>query len=117
MTVAVETLVVVLKLSAFLQEEGGQWVAGCRSLDVYSQGDTPDEAKANLSEAVQLWIESCVERDTLGEALRELGWSAFRAEEGPVEGADLVLSGATVAARSPLASTASFPLEELLSRV
>jgi predicted RNase H-like HicB family nuclease len=69
-----ETANVVLRLSAMIRSEAGSWLAGCPSLDLYTQGDTEEEAKANLQEAVELWIDSCIERNTLGRALRELGW-------------------------------------------
>lgn len=69
-----ETAAVVLRLSAVIRQEDGVWVAGCSSLDVFSQGHSEEDAKANLHEAVELWIDSCLERNTLGAALRELGW-------------------------------------------
>lgn len=69
-----DILAVKVELRAFVREEDSLWVAACPSLDVYSQGDSRDEAKRNLEEAVQLWIDSCVERNTLGRALQELGW-------------------------------------------
>lgn len=69
-----ETAAVVLRLSAFVHQEDDLWVAGCPSLDVFSQGNSAEDAKANLQEAVELWIDSCLERNKLGEALRELGW-------------------------------------------
>lgn len=75
-----ETALVVLQLSALVRREKESWLAGCPSLDVYTQGETADEAKANLREAVELWIDSCIERNTLGKALQELGW--FRVPPG-----------------------------------
>jgi predicted RNase H-like HicB family nuclease len=51
-----------------------RWVAGCPQLDIFSQGATKTAAKAALDEAVKLWIESCVERDTLDTALRQCGF-------------------------------------------
>ncbi len=69
-----DSIGVVLRLSAFLRKEGACWESSCPTLDVYSQGDSKEEAKANLQEAVELWMESCLERNTLSDALRELGW-------------------------------------------
>jgi predicted RNase H-like HicB family nuclease len=69
-----ETAAVVLQLSAVIRREDGLWVAGCPSLDVFSQGHSEEDAKSNLHEAVELWIDSCLERNTLAAALRELGW-------------------------------------------
>ena len=42
-------------------------------LDLYSQGDTPDDAVTNLIEAVHLFVESCIERGTLRAVLADLG--------------------------------------------
>src|SRR6185369_1349445 len=63
-----------VRLTCFLQRRGGLWGAGCPALDVHSQGPSETEARRFLEEAVRLWIESCVERGTLEQALRELGW-------------------------------------------
>ena len=56
------------------QESDKRWVAGCPRLDVYSQGATREEAKRALKEAVELFVESCLERDTLAEVLRDCGF-------------------------------------------
>lgn len=46
-----------------------KWVAICPEIHVGSQGDTFDEAVAMVKEAVQVWIEFCLEQGTLHEAL------------------------------------------------
>ena len=46
------------ELSALITEEDGWYVARCIELDVTSQGRTIEEAKSNLKEAVQLYLES-----------------------------------------------------------
>jgi predicted RNase H-like HicB family nuclease len=38
--------------------EGDRYVASCPELDVASQGDSIEQASANLREAVELFIES-----------------------------------------------------------
>ena len=53
--------------------ETGGYVAYSPSLDVMSQGETLDEARENLVEAVHLFLESCYERGALDQALKELG--------------------------------------------
>lgn len=45
------------RFTAVLEKEGGQYVALCPELDIASQGATVEEAKANLEEAVELFIE------------------------------------------------------------
>jgi predicted RNase H-like HicB family nuclease len=46
-----------MKLTGIIQKEGSGYVSVCPELDVASQGDTVDEARANLIEAVQLFLE------------------------------------------------------------
>ncbi|HYG64382.1 MAG TPA: hypothetical protein VEL74_17525 [Thermoanaerobaculia bacterium] len=49
-------------------------MAGCPALDLFSQGQSEEEAKRSLEEAIGLWVEDCLERGTLDQALRELGF-------------------------------------------
>ncbi|MCP4405457.1 MAG: type II toxin-antitoxin system HicB family antitoxin [bacterium] len=44
--------------SASLWQEGAWFVAQCLEVDVASQGDTQEEAIANLQEALELYFES-----------------------------------------------------------
>jgi len=44
--------------TAVLQREGDGYVALCPELDVASQGDTIEEARNNLREAVELFLET-----------------------------------------------------------
>jgi predicted RNase H-like HicB family nuclease len=70
-----ETIFRDVKLRAFVRRDTDErWVAVCPSLDVASQGVSPDDAKRCLDEAVQLWFESCLERGTLERALQELNF-------------------------------------------
>ena len=48
----------VRTFSALLQREGDGYVAICPELDVASQGGTVEEARANLREAVELFLET-----------------------------------------------------------
>ena len=45
-------------LTATIWREGDGYVALCPELDVASQGDTVEEARANLKEAVELFFET-----------------------------------------------------------
>ena len=47
-----------LQLTALLEREDDGYVALCPELDVASQGDTVEEARANLKEAVELFLET-----------------------------------------------------------
>ena len=46
------------RFTAAVHREGDLYVALCPELDVASQGATVDEARANLAEAVRLFLES-----------------------------------------------------------
>ena len=59
---------------AEVREEGAYFVAVCPPLDVFSQGETEESALDNLAEALQLFIESCYERGTLEEVLKDCGF-------------------------------------------
>ncbi|NTW48202.1 MAG: type II toxin-antitoxin system HicB family antitoxin [Chlorobiales bacterium] len=46
------------KLTAIIEREGQGYVSLCPELDIASQGDTVDEARKNLIEALELFLES-----------------------------------------------------------
>lgn len=43
--------------TAIIEREGEGFVALCPELDIASQGDTVEEARRNLSEAIELFLE------------------------------------------------------------
>ena len=46
------------QLTAIIEREGDGYVALCPEVDVASQGDTIDEARKNLHEALELFFET-----------------------------------------------------------
>lgn len=74
-----------------VKQEGRWYVAACFPLDLYTQGNTEDEAVNNLVEALQLFIESCYERGTLEKALKDLGFKPSHKHAKPHDG-DRVIS-------------------------
>ncbi len=64
-----------------IKRQGKWYVAHCPPLDLSSQGRTLDEAKKNLIEASELFIVSCLERGTIDQALKELGFVKFGGEK------------------------------------
>ncbi|WP_199245202.1 type II toxin-antitoxin system HicB family antitoxin [[Phormidium] sp. ETS-05] len=46
------------KLTAIIEREGNGYVALCPEIDIASQGDTVEEARANLIEALELFFET-----------------------------------------------------------
>ncbi len=47
----------VLRLTAVIEREGDGYVATCPEVDVVSQGDTVEDARRNLLEAVEGFLE------------------------------------------------------------
>ena len=45
-------------LTAIIEREGTGYIALCPELDIASQGDTVDEARNNLKEALELFFET-----------------------------------------------------------
>ncbi len=43
--------------TALIEKEGNGYLALCPELDIASQGDTVEESKANLKEALELFLE------------------------------------------------------------
>jgi len=46
------------QLTAIIEREGDGYVALCPELDIASQGDSIEQARANLKEALELFFES-----------------------------------------------------------
>ena len=67
MTVRIEHTVQVWK-------EGNAYVARATPLDVMSCGETPEDARKNLTEAVALFLRTASAHGTLVEVLEECGY-------------------------------------------
>jgi predicted RNase H-like HicB family nuclease len=48
----------IKKLTAIIEREGDGFVALCPELDIASQGDTIDQSRKNLQEALELFFET-----------------------------------------------------------
>jgi predicted RNase H-like HicB family nuclease len=72
-----------LELFGTVKRQGDWYVAHCPPLDITTQGRTEREAKQNLQEASELFLTSCLERGTLDQALRELGWVPAKSKPRP----------------------------------
>lgn len=57
--------------------EDACFVGYCRELDVSSFGDTPEDARTSLQEAVELFLEGCEYLGTLDDILAESGFARF----------------------------------------
>ncbi len=51
------------QLTAVIEREGNGYVSLCPELDIASQGATIEEARANLIEAIQLFLETAPARE------------------------------------------------------
>lgn len=58
------------KLTAIIERENGGYVALCPELDVVSQGDTVDDARKNLQEALELFFETA-SKEEIGSRLHD----------------------------------------------
>ena len=79
-----------VRFQAWFRRDGRAWIAWCPAVDVMTQAETMKRARESLREAVKLWFESCIERNALGEALTELGFSELPLGEAPPAGAETV---------------------------
>ncbi len=58
------------KLTAIIEKEGDGYVALCPELDIASQGDTVEETRKNLEEALTLFFE-CASPEEVQERLSQ----------------------------------------------
>ena len=72
------------RLPVQIWQEHGHFVAFCPVLQVTSYGDSRQDAQKNIKEAVELFLEVCVEDGTLSEVLRECGMKR-RVSKAPTE--------------------------------
>lgn len=57
-----------------VKQEGAWFISRCDPLNLFSQGQTEQQAIENIQEAVELFIESCYERGTLEQVLKDCGF-------------------------------------------
>jgi predicted RNase H-like HicB family nuclease len=58
------------QLTAVIEREDDGYVALCPELDIASQGNTVEEAKGNLAEALELFFE-CASPEEIGDRLKD----------------------------------------------
>lgn len=61
-----------IELTAVIEKEDNMYISLCPELDIASQGNTPDEAKSNLIEALELFYETASETESSGSLHNEL---------------------------------------------
>lgn len=63
-----------IKIRVEIFKEDNRYVSFCPELNVSSYGDTPEDAKESLKEAVSLFLEECERMGTLKDVLEEAGF-------------------------------------------
>lgn len=54
-----------IELTSVIEKEDIMYISFCPELDIASQGDTADEAKSNLIEALELFYEMASEKEII----------------------------------------------------
>lgn len=65
-----------IKVAVDIYQDGGLFIADCKRFGVITQGNTFEEARNNLIEALSLFVETCFEMGTLESILKESGFSS-----------------------------------------
>ncbi len=65
---------IATRIGVRYDDEVRQWVSVCPALDLYSQGDTEEQAISNIHEAVSQFLGTCYEIGTLNQVLQERGF-------------------------------------------
>jgi predicted RNase H-like HicB family nuclease len=67
---------VIFNLNGFYREDSTAegFVSYCPTLNVYSHGQTAEEAIAHLKQSVILYLETCLKRETIDKVLRNAGF-------------------------------------------
>ena len=68
--------------TAIIEKEGDAYVALCPELDIASQGTTIEEAKANLKEAVEVFLECASPEEIQRRFHGEIFVTRFEASNG-----------------------------------
>lgn len=66
--------------TAIIEKDDDVYTSLCPELDIASQGDTYDEAKSNLIEAVQLFFESASQTEVIKRLRKEYFITPFEVE-------------------------------------
>ena len=73
------------KLPIEITKKSKWFVASCPALDVGSQGETEEEARKNIAEALFMFLRSCFERGTLNAVLKQCGFRPLMEQDQDIE--------------------------------
>ena len=71
---SMSTVKINFNLPVSILKEGGVFVAYSPAVEISTVGETFEEANRRFEEAVDIFFEEIIEKNTLEEALFELGW-------------------------------------------
>lgn len=71
-----------VKVPVQILREGDAFVAHTPAFDLATHGKSLEEAKERFGEAAEMFLDECVKRGTLREALLELGWQEKPQSQG-----------------------------------
>lgn len=77
------TLTINMNVPLQLSRDGELFIASCPLFDIVSQGDSEENAKKNLKEAIGLFFTTCIEMGTFSEVLKQCGFQPLNMENGP----------------------------------
>jgi len=77
-------------VSEQIWKEGNMYTSYCPELDVASCGQTVDEARKNLREALEIFIEEISKLGTLEELLEEAGYDLSSKDEVLIKRKELI---------------------------
>ncbi|MBA4391616.1 MAG: hypothetical protein C0399_11880 [Syntrophus sp. (in: bacteria)] len=60
-----------------IKKKGNKYIVSCPSIDVVTQAPTEEEAKKNIGEVIRIFFESCFERGTLDQVMKECGFKVI----------------------------------------
>ena len=80
----------IIIVSEHVWKEGDMYTAFCPEIDVASCGRTVDEAKRNLREALQIYVEETSKMGTLNDLLEEAGYDVSSEEDVLVKRKEII---------------------------
>ena len=83
-------MMITMNVPVCVYQEADVYVAHCPLLDVASQGCSREEARSNLAEALELFIETCIEMGTLDAVLKQCGFKQIPKPADAVNSGDQI---------------------------
>lgn len=71
------------KLPVSIFREGEYFIAHTPALDISTSGSSYDEVRRRFKEVVEIFFEETVRKGTLGDVLREFGWTRVQKQWQP----------------------------------